>query len=67
MILEEISRQKHCGWASCAAVSKEWQVFVKLKNFHRLNLQTSCLEELEHMVIRQRDLVQLIWISIELP
>lgn len=67
MILEEISRQKHRGWTSCAAVCKEWQIFVERKNFHRLTLQASCLEDLEYMVIRQRDLVQYIYLNIELP
>ncbi|KAK4236892.1 hypothetical protein C8A03DRAFT_16520 [Achaetomium macrosporum] len=67
MILEEISRQKHRGWASCAAVCKEWQVFIERKNFCRLTLRASCLEELEHMVIRQRDLVQHICLNVELP
>lgn len=67
MILEEISRQKHRGWTICAAVCKEWQIFVERKNFHRLTLQASCLQELEYMVIRQRDLVQYIYLNIELP
>ncbi|PGG96368.1 hypothetical protein GX51_07863 [Blastomyces parvus] len=66
-ILEEISRQKHRGWASCAAVCKEWQVFVEAKNFRRLTLQTSCLEEFKYMVVRQRGLVQYICLNIELP
>lgn len=67
MILEEISRQKYRGWALCAAVCKEWQVVIERKNFHRLTLQPSCLEELEYMVIRQRDLVQYICLNVELP
>lgn len=67
MILEEISRQNHRGWASSAAVCKERQVFVERKNFHQLKLQASCLEELEYMATRQRDLVQYICLNIELP
>ncbi|KAK2805732.1 hypothetical protein FQN51_009235 [Onygenales sp. PD_10] len=67
MILKEISRQKHRGWSSCAAVCKEWQVFIGGKNFHSLKLQASCLEELKCMVVRQRDLVQHICLNIELP
>ncbi len=57
LIFEEISRQKHHGWALCAAVCKEWQVFIERKNFHQLALQTSCLDGLEQLVIRQRPLV----------
>ncbi|KLJ06024.1 hypothetical protein EMPG_10549 [Blastomyces silverae] len=67
IILEEISRQKHRGWASCAAVCKEWQAFIEEKNFRRLTLQTSCLDELQYMVIRQRGLVQHICLNIKLP
>lgn len=67
MILGEISRQKHRGWASCATVCKEWQVFLEPKNFHRLQLQASCLEELEYMATRQSHLVQYICLDIELP
>lgn len=32
--------------------SREWQVLIEQKNLHRLKLQASCLDELEHMVIR---------------
>lgn len=67
MILEEITLQKHPGWASCAAVCKEWRAVIERKNFHRLTLQASCLEGLENIVIRQRDLVQYICLNIELP
>lgn len=67
MILEEVSRQKHRGWASCAAVCKEWQVVIEKRNFHRLKLRISCLQELEDIVIRQRPLVQHLWLNIELP
>ncbi|OJD13110.1 hypothetical protein AJ78_06392 [Emergomyces pasteurianus Ep9510] len=67
MILEEVSRQKYRGWASCAAVCKEWQALVERKNFRRLTLQVSCLDEFQYMVIRQRDLVQHICLNIELP
>ncbi|KAI1492990.1 hypothetical protein F5X96DRAFT_623834 [Biscogniauxia mediterranea] len=66
MILEEISRQKHRGWASCASVCKEWQVFIEQKNFYRLNLRASCLQGLRDMVVRQRHLVQYICLNIEL-
>jgi len=67
MILEEITRQKYTGWGLCAAVCKEWQAIVERKNFRRLTLKTSCLEEFESMVIRKRDLIQYICWNIELP
>ncbi|KAI0008408.1 hypothetical protein F4779DRAFT_450871 [Xylariaceae sp. FL0662B] len=67
MILEETSRQKHLGWASCAAVCKEWQASIERKSFRRLKLQASCLEKLKCMAIRQRGLVQYICLNIELP
>ena len=66
-ILEEISRQKHRGWALCATVCKEWQAIIEPKNFYRLALQASGLDELESLVIRQRPLVQHIYLNIELP
>ncbi|OBT50752.1 hypothetical protein VE04_07786, partial [Pseudogymnoascus sp. 24MN13] len=67
MILEIHTRRKNPGWASCAAVCKEWQLFIEKKNFHRLRLRDSCLDEFKHMVIRQRDLVCHIQFIIELP
>ncbi|OBT81416.1 hypothetical protein VE02_09861 [Pseudogymnoascus sp. 03VT05] len=67
MILEIHTSQKNPGWASCAAVCKEWQFFIEKKNFHRLKLRGSCLDEFKHMVIRQRDLVRHIQFIIELP
>ncbi|KAL7787129.1 hypothetical protein V8C37DRAFT_390738 [Trichoderma ceciliae] len=66
-ILEEISRQKLRGWASCAAVCKEWQVFIEQKNFRRLKLRASCIGELGRVSIRVRNLVQCIYLNIELP
>jgi len=67
MILKEASRQKHRGWASLAVVCKEWQAFIERKNFRRLDLQVPCLEALNHMVSRQKNLVQYICLNIELP
>ncbi|KAK3307429.1 uncharacterized protein B0T15DRAFT_484552 [Chaetomium strumarium] len=66
-ILEEVARQKHRGWASCAAVSTEWRDFIEPKNFRRLNLLPCCIGKLNEMVVRQRDLVQHICLIIELP
>ena len=67
LILEEISGQKYRGWALCAAVCKEWQAIVEPKNFCQIVLQVSCLDGLEHLVVRQRPLVQYICLNIELP
>lgn len=67
MILEEITRQKDPGWASCAAVCKEWQFSIEKRNFHRLKLQGSCLDKFRRMIIRQRDLVHHIQLDIQLP
>ena len=67
LILDEISGQKHRGWAQCAAVCKEWLAILEPKNFSQLALQPSCLDELETLVIRQRPLVQHICLNIDLP
>jgi len=67
LIFDEISGQKHRGWAQCAAVCKEWQAILEPKNFSQLALQESCLDELETLVIRQRPLVQHICFNIDLP
>lgn len=67
MILELSTREKNPGWASYAAVCKEWQFYIEKKNFHRLKLRDSCLDEFKSMVVRQRDLVRHIQFIIELP
>ncbi len=67
LILDEISGQKHRGWAQCAAVCKEWQAILEPKNFSQLSLQPSCLDELETLVVRQRPLIQHIYLNIDLP
>jgi hypothetical protein len=67
LILDEISGQKQRGWAQCAAVCKEWQAILEAKNFSQLAMQPSCLDELETLVIRQRPLVQHIFLNIDLP
>lgn len=66
MILEAITHQKHRGWASLASVCKEWQLFIEKRNLYRLRLQVSCLDEFQHMIIRQRELVHHIQLDIEL-
>ncbi|KFY91384.1 hypothetical protein V500_04688 [Pseudogymnoascus sp. VKM F-4518 (FW-2643)] len=67
MILELSTREKNPGWASYAAVCKEWQFYIEKKNFHRLKVRDSCLDEFKSMVVRQRDLVRHIQFIIELP
>jgi hypothetical protein len=67
LMLDEISGQKHRGWAQCAAVCKEWQAILEPKNFSQLAWEPSCLDDLETLVIRQRPLVQHICLNIDLP
>lgn len=44
-MLDEISGQKHRGWAQCAAVCTEWQATLEPKKFSQLPSQ--CLVALE--------------------
>ncbi|KAH7410464.1 hypothetical protein DE146DRAFT_645017 [Phaeosphaeria sp. MPI-PUGE-AT-0046c] len=67
LMLDDISGQKHRGWAQCAAVCKEWQAILEPRNFSQLALRPSCLDDLETLVIRQRPLVQHICLNIDLP
>lgn len=67
MILREIVRQKFRGWASCAAVCKEWQAVIEPKNFQRLTLRKNCIPELEDITIRPRRFVQHICLNVEFP
>ncbi|KAH8592819.1 hypothetical protein B0O99DRAFT_517057 [Bisporella sp. PMI_857] len=66
MILEAITCQKYRGWASLAAVCKEWQIFIEKRNFYRLKLQVPCLDVFQRIIIRQRELVHYIQLDIEL-
>lgn len=69
MILEASTDQKHPGWASVASVCKEWQQYVEKRNFRRLKLQVSCLDDFERVVRRgeRRGLIHHIWLDVELP
>lgn len=67
MILEAMIQRKHPGWASFASVCREWQLFIEKRNFGQLKLQVSCLDDFQRLVVRQRELVQHIWLDIELP
>ncbi|KAL7913358.1 hypothetical protein GGI35DRAFT_475244 [Trichoderma velutinum] len=68
MIMEEVAHQKFPGWASCAAVNREWQDVIEKENYKKLNLEVPCLDELNFMVPHhKRHLVKHIWFEIELP
>ncbi|RSL58746.1 hypothetical protein CEP54_007649 [Fusarium duplospermum] len=67
MILEMIVQQRYPGWASFASVCKEWQHFIEKRNFCRLKLSVSCLNDFQRLVVRQRDLVRHILLDIQLP
>uniref|UniRef100_A0A0B7K6V4 F-box domain-containing protein n=1 Tax=Bionectria ochroleuca TaxID=29856 RepID=A0A0B7K6V4_BIOOC len=66
MILEEIARQRHCGWASLAAVSREWEAVLEPKNFRSFKLRIPCLGDMERMINRSAHLVRCVWLHIEL-
>lgn len=65
MILELLGQETR-GLAPYALVCEEWQAAIEKKNFRRLKLQASCLDDFEHMTSRQMGLVKHIWLNIEL-
>lgn len=67
MILREIVRQRLRGWASCAAVCKEWQAVIEPQNFHRLTLRESCMPAIKQLPNRPRRFIQYICLNTELP
>ena len=58
------SRKAHL--ASYATVSKEWQSLFERRNFYKLTLDSSCLDDFENIVRRQRGLIKYIWLRIRL-
>ncbi|GAB1312162.1 F-box domain-containing protein [Madurella fahalii] len=66
LIILELLAQENRGLSSYASVCKEWMEVIEKKNFCRLKLRPSCLDDLEHMVSRRRRLVRHIWLNIEL-
>ncbi|KLP18314.1 uncharacterized protein LW94_6195 [Fusarium fujikuroi] len=52
---------------SYASVCSEWKAFIEPQNFYRLELQVSCLDQLDHMTTRTASLVHQIRLNIELP
>ncbi|KAF5608090.1 uncharacterized protein FSUBG_4914 [Fusarium subglutinans] len=66
-ILHAIVDQRNPRWSALASVSKEWQSVIGMRNMAKLNLRSSCLEDFEKAVVRQRDLVRHIYLNVELP
>lgn len=50
LMILELLPQEHRALASYASVCNEWAEFIEKKNFGRLKLRASCLNNLEHMV-----------------
>jgi hypothetical protein len=67
LILETITQQRHPGWASSAAVCKEWQFVIERENFGQLKLHAPCLDDFERIAVRRQHLVDYISLNIELP
>ncbi|PQE15457.1 Oxoglutarate iron-dependent oxygenase protein [Rutstroemia sp. NJR-2017a BVV2] len=68
MILEYVSQNYRCS-SSAAAVCREWQLTIEKKNFTRLRLQCSRVEDLEdfeRIVSPRRDLVTYIGLNLRL-
>ncbi|KAF5670382.1 hypothetical protein FDENT_11248 [Fusarium denticulatum] len=65
-ILNTIVDQRNPRWSALASVSKEWQSVIGTRNMAKLNLQPSCLEEFERVVVRQRDIVRHIYLNVDL-
>lgn len=54
------------GLSRYASVCKEWQAFFEKRIYGRLTLTSSCLEDFNLVVRRQRGLVEHIWLRIKL-
>jgi hypothetical protein len=67
LIFDAITQQKHPGWASSAAVCKEWQFSIERENFGQLHLDVPCLDDFERITIQRQHLVHSISLDIELP
>jgi hypothetical protein len=68
MILDYVSQIYRC-LSSAAAVCRKWQLTIEKKNFTRLRLQCSSMEDLEdfeRIVSPRRDLVTYIWLNLSL-
>lgn len=64
LILKSLAQ--HRRLASYATVCKEWQASIEKKNFDRLKLGQSCLDEFERIAKRKGKLIKHIWLNIEL-
>ncbi|KAI1375988.1 hypothetical protein F4677DRAFT_459934 [Hypoxylon crocopeplum] len=51
---------------SYASVCKEWQAVIEKRNFRQLKLGVSCLNDFQRMTERPRDLIEKIWLNVEL-
>jgi len=75
LILEEVTHQRHPGWASLASVCREWQLVIERENFNKLRLQLpgvsesqiACLDEFERKTARSKHLVRHLEVDIQLP
>lgn len=70
MILHAITSQKNTGWASNAAVCREWQQVLEACNLRKLKLGIGCLDDFGRIMSsspQKRRLVQHICLNIELP
>ena len=67
LILEAITQQKHPGWASSAAVCKEWQFIIERENFHQLKLHVPYLDDFQRIALRRQHIIHHICHDIELP
>jgi hypothetical protein len=54
LVILGLLAQENSGLASYAQACKEWQAVIEKKNFSRLKLRASCLDDFEHTVSRHR-------------
>ncbi|KAF5025706.1 hypothetical protein F66182_2211 [Fusarium sp. NRRL 66182] len=66
LILNTVVDQRYPRWSALASVSKEWQSIIGARNMARLKLGSSCLDDFERVLVRQRHLVRHIYLSVEL-
>ncbi|RWA09898.1 hypothetical protein EKO27_g5197 [Xylaria grammica] len=68
LILEEIAHRRHRGWASFAAVCREWQHVIEKANFHKLCLRVPCLDDFARIASPQKQaLIHHLCLDVELP
>ncbi|KAH7234432.1 hypothetical protein B0J15DRAFT_570803 [Fusarium solani] len=68
MIFEYVAACGTGHLSTCAAVCREWQDLIERRNFRRLKLRSTCVNDLRTMVTdRTRPLVQHIWLHVAIP